>query len=455
MRIVVLASLVAALTAGCGKNQEEAHKFPTANQGKTAARQISDLVSYQLDNGISVYLQEEHTNNNVAMEVLYRGGFIFEPAKQVQVSHLVEHLAVHSATASYAAEEALGRLHNKGRVNAETVADFVHFDYIVPNSMLNETLKIEAERLTSAHFEQDVLDRESKKAASEITKIVDDKRGPMTKFALMSMNQIINHDQTFVPIYQGNFERTLDQLKAFHDTYYRPDDMVIILVGGFSIDAVKPIIQKYFAGIPRRPTPPVPKATITGNVDAHWDVNVDAFMFVYPEMPDSFKSRVILDMFGSFLSAYISNNPSIFDLAVTTYATNPVYPVRDLPFFLYGQVTPDKSVDDLKSTMDGLMKDALNGIDERLVERMKTNTIQFLQSSLLASQPSTPAITQDRLTGQHALNIGIKHYFREGRSTDEMVKLIDSITYDEVKAVLTGYLSPDKRRTVILHRGSH
>jgi predicted Zn-dependent peptidase len=47
---------------------------------------MSDMSSFKLANGITVYLQEERTDNEVAMSAIYRAGYITDPKGKVQLA---------------------------------------------------------------------------------------------------------------------------------------------------------------------------------------------------------------------------------------------------------------------------------------------------------------------------------------------------------------------------------
>ena len=53
---------------------------------------------------------------------------------------------------------------------------------------------------------------------------------------------------------------SLDDVRAFHRTYYRPDNAVLIVTGDFDAKEVDAWIDKYFAGI-ARPATPIPRVT--------------------------------------------------------------------------------------------------------------------------------------------------------------------------------------------------
>lgn len=448
MQRAALALLILTTVAGCEKDPREASKFP--RQDQRGDRRISDLRYVQLDNGVSVYLQEEHTDVLVAVEVLYRAGFAHEPAGQVQVAHVVEHALVHGATESYQPEEALETLRKYGMAAAEAVAGYTHFDYFVPNEKLDEAMAMEAERLSSIRFHNDVLQAEAKKSAGEIDAVLNSDNASLTKFSLMTVNQVINHGATFVPVYSGTFDISIQDLEAFHKERYRPDDMVIVIMGGIDLDEAEAIVRKRFGDIPRRPEPKNYPTTIGGDVEATWDIDAEVVCLVFPGPYGSYRERLMLSMFGSFLRGYIANSTSIQGIAKGVYVSNPVYPVGDFPFFVYGEARASQSQADLRDQLVELTESSMDLFDDKLVGRLKSNMKGFVESSMI--KESNPYVPRQQYLGQEALNTGVKHLFLEGMAREEFAELVDSITLAEFQAALNKYVSRDNMYKVSIRR---
>jgi len=54
---------------------------------------------------------------------------------------------------------------------------------------------------------------------------------------------------------------TIDDVVAFHATYYRPDNAVLVVVGDFDFDQTNAWIDRYFGRIPQ-PAAPIPRVTV-------------------------------------------------------------------------------------------------------------------------------------------------------------------------------------------------
>ena len=65
---------------------------------------------------------------------------------------------------------------------------------------------------------------------------------------------------------------TLEDVKKFFDTYYAPNNAVLVVAGDTTPDEVMKLAEKHFGGIPSRPLPPRPdisRAAADGGEDVH------------------------------------------------------------------------------------------------------------------------------------------------------------------------------------------
>ncbi|MCI0451988.1 MAG: hypothetical protein L0Z51_06285, partial [Candidatus Latescibacteria bacterium] len=95
--------------SACQTDQQEAEKFSRAD-ADNFRRDMSAMSSFTLANGVTVYVQEERTDDRVAIEILYPAGFMVEPKGEPQISHLTEHMAIYCAMGDYAPDAALAAI---------------------------------------------------------------------------------------------------------------------------------------------------------------------------------------------------------------------------------------------------------------------------------------------------------------------------------------------------------
>jgi predicted Zn-dependent peptidase len=438
--LVLLAAISLATLPSCGKDEQEAQKFDRA-EVPDYRRDVSDVTSMQFSNGMTLYLQEERTDGQVAVEVLYPAGYVNDPRGKVQLSHLTEHLAIYCATGEFGPGGSLEFVkQDRGMIAAESVAEFVHIDYVVKKENLEPALAVEASRLKEIRCDEATLRTEAEKAVGEIDKTLADPKGTLTRFALMALVQIVQHGQTRVPIYGGMAKLTIDDAHRYHDTHFRTGEMVMVLIGDFQKAEAEALVRKHFEGIPARPAPPEPKVTLKKSIRATWDIESSATAFIAPGPYTSYRERMILSMFGAFFQQLLNSSEEVYTRCQYVYCSNQVYRVGQMPFFILAAPKQGFTNQDIAPVVIAHLGRVLAGMDDKHAESIKTGLLSYMSSTMLKTDVPDYPLMHHQVIGQEALNVGLKHLLREGRSGEEFAAEIQSITPDEVRTVLRKYL---------------
>jgi len=446
--MVVAVVAVAVLLAGCDKKTDDADRAPGGTQ--QAETGLGEITSFRLDNGITVYLREDRSRPQTAVEVLYRAGVIHEEKGYVHASRLLPHLMIFASTASFEQEEAVGKLSIIGRINGEVGGEFTRFDYMAPSDQFELILKIESERITSVRFTDDLREQFAKKCADDIDTTLERPNASLSKYGLMALNQAYNHGLVEVPVYNGVYELTIDDVQRYRQTNYRIADMVLVVVGDFDTGQATELIKKYFGNIVAEPSErTVPRPT-GGDITAYWDLPSTVMFLVYPGPYRDDTERIVLTMFGTFLNRQLKANTELLGAAKATFCSNTTYPVGDIPFFIFVQNQAGWSTDDVRSALLPAIEESLELVDTKLFDAMKINLIDYFESSVLASQRNLSVLGHPKAITQEALNIGMKHYLRNGATTEEFIEKVHSITYEDARRYLDARLTPDHQTVVII-----
>lgn len=446
MRIPIRSGLLATavillvFTVSCGKNDQEAQKFNRAD-AETFKRDMSEMSLVKLSNGITLYLQEERTDNEVAIEAIYRAGYIADPKGKAQLAHLTEHMTMTCATGKYKAGETMSAIQNgEGKISAEAVAGFIHIDYVVQAEKLEEALAIEASRLTDLRCDEATLKEQVKKVVGEYPAALENPRGNIVRVSMSALAQILYYGATYVPMQTGVASLTLDDVKKFHEAHYRPDDMMLVLIGNFKKADAEALVRKYFESIPSRPAPPQPKVTLKRSVNATWDVAANATVFVSPGDYTP-KERLILTMFGAFLQQLFAHSPEVYGNCQAIYTSNQTYPVGALPFFIFIQAKEGYGTDIATPGVFDTLEQAVTSLDDdNRVELVKTGMISFMTSTGLKEDEPDYPVMHYQVIGQEALMVGLKHMLLEGRTMDEFADEVNAISADDFRATVHRYL---------------
>ena len=214
-----------------------------------------------LGNGLRVVTLEDHSSPTVSVQVWYEVGGKNDPAGRSGFAHLFEHLMFKST--KYLKAEQFDRMTEDvgGNNNASTREDVTNFFNVVPSNHLERLLWAEAERMSNL----DVSDANFK---SERAVVQEEYRERVLANPYGRFYEAIAPRSFAVHPYRrgviGNIDElnaaSLDDVRAFHATFYRPDNAILIVTGDFDQKEVDGWIDKYFAGI-APPSTPIPRVT--------------------------------------------------------------------------------------------------------------------------------------------------------------------------------------------------
>ena len=215
---------------------------------------------YKLDNGLKVVLSPDQTSPTVVVGVYYNIGFRIEPRDRTGFAHLFEHMM-------FQGSENLGKMEfiqlvqkNGGVLNGSTRFDFTNYFEILPAHKLETALWAEADRMKGLAITQENLTNQQEVVKNEVK--VNVLNQPYGGFPWLDMPQYANENWYNAHNFYGDLEdldaATLEDVQDFFDTYYSPNNAVVVVVGDFETDEAKGFIQKYFAGIPSAELPAMP-----------------------------------------------------------------------------------------------------------------------------------------------------------------------------------------------------
>jgi predicted Zn-dependent peptidase len=255
------------LLAGCVAQPLNAPKETEAPQDAPApppAAAIDIPVDYyKLDNGLKVVLSRDVTAPTVTVGVYYHIGFRTEPRGRTGFAHLFEHLMFQGSAN-------LGKMQfirlvegNGGVLNGSTRFDYTNYYQIVPANVLETVLWAEADRMRGLAITQANLANQQGVVKNEVRDATMNQ--PYGGFPWLTMPQVANQNWYNAHNFYGDLAdldaATLEDAKAFFDTYYAPNNAVVVVAGDFEIDDARAWIEKYFGPISARAQPPRPDLT--------------------------------------------------------------------------------------------------------------------------------------------------------------------------------------------------
>ena len=228
---------------------------------------------YQLSNGLTVILSEDHRLPQVAVDVWYHLGAADQAPGQSGFAHLFEHLM--SSGSKHVQPSPLAVLESIGATGIGGSAGFDWTNYFetVASSQLATALWVESDRMA---FLLDTLDERTLELQREL--VAGERRRryqgqPYGQTDLRRCDLLYPSPHPYFQCAIGSQPQTqaatVDDLKAFFRANYGPQNASIALVGDFDPAAARALIEKHFGPVPRGPEvkrASLPPPSITGVV---------------------------------------------------------------------------------------------------------------------------------------------------------------------------------------------
>jgi zinc protease len=218
------------------------------------------VVSRKLPNGLRVVVSENHAAPVVIVEVMYRIGFRIEPRNRTGFAHLFEHLMFQGSEHVNKFEHVRIVNENGGVLNGSTRFDHTNYFEVMPSNALELAMWLEADRMKSLKITPENLKNQQDVVSEEVR--VNVLNQPYGAFEWLGLPQKANTNWYNAHNFYGDLSdlqaATLGDVKQFFDTYYAPNNAVLVVSGDTTTDEVMKLAEKHFGAIPSRPAPPRP-----------------------------------------------------------------------------------------------------------------------------------------------------------------------------------------------------
>lgn len=293
----------AALLALCGAAQ--------AAEALKVTPPTLEVKESKLANGLRVLLLEDHSVPVANVEVWYHVGSKDERLGRSGFAHLFEHI-MFKGSANIGPEEHTRFISSiGGRYNATTDFDRTIYFETFPSNYLERILWMEADRMRSldvseANFksERDVVKEERRLRVENppfgrLFEVVLDKTYTTHPYRILPIGSMADLNAA-----------TLEDVREFHRTYYRPDNATLVIAGDFEPAQATRWIEKHFGPIPKgsqpipRDIPAEPPQTAERRtVDYHPNTPLPAIVLTYHGPKAGTPDLFALEVAANVLSA--------------------------------------------------------------------------------------------------------------------------------------------------------
>jgi zinc protease len=219
----------------------------------------AEVFQATLDNGLTVLIEENHTNPVVAVEVFVRTGSIYEQEYLGSgISHFFEHI-VHGGTTSTRSEGESRRLLEAigNNSNAYTTVDHTAYYINTTTEHWPTALELLADWLLHSSIAPEEFEREKGVVQRELEQDLDNPEQMLAQIAMQTRFQV--HPARYPVIgYQELVQKiTRDDLLRYYQRMYTPNNMLVVVVGDVQTPEVLAHMRQTFGQGERRPLPAI------------------------------------------------------------------------------------------------------------------------------------------------------------------------------------------------------
>lgn len=281
-----------------------------------AAAQTFGAEEFTLDNGLQVVVIPNHRAPVVTTMLWIKAGRADEKPGLSGMAHYLEHLMFKGTKKMAPGEFSKTVKTLGGNDNAFTSQDYTAFFASVSVDNLPKIMEMDADRLVNLNPPEDHYKSEKAVVLEERRQRTDN--DPRAMFG-EQMNSLlyINHPYALPVIgWMSEIESyEWADVKSFYDTWYAPNNAILVVSGDITAAELKPLAQKYYGplarkNIPPRKRPAIPPAPAPAYLELHRsDIHQSIYQKTYlapsesSNRADALALEVLQDIMGGSASA--------------------------------------------------------------------------------------------------------------------------------------------------------
>ena len=325
---------------------------------------------FTLENGLRVLVHHDDTTPMVAVNVLYDVGARDEEKERTGFAHLFEHLMFGGSVNIPEYDEPLQMA--GGENNAYTTNDITNYYIQLPIQNIETAFWLESDRMLSLAFSEKSLDVQRKVVCEEfnehyINKPYGDAWDHLRELSYtthpyqwMTIGKELKHIE----------EARLEDVRAFFQKHYTPQNAILCVAGNVSVELVKQLSEKWFGPIPagnkyERNITPEPEQNGARQQTVFADVPLDALYKAWHIGPrlstEYYTADLITEIMGngfaSRLYQRLVKEQQLFS-NISCYHTGSHDPGLVI---VEGKIIEGKSIEDANAAVEKEMQELVSG----------------------------------------------------------------------------------------------
>ena len=410
---------------------------------------FSQVVEHRLKNGMLVLILREPRAPLVTQQVWYKVGSRNEELGKTGISHLTEHL-MFKGTEKFKAKE-FSRLIQKagGNDNAFTSKDYTAYYQTGPKTELKRWMQMEADRMRGLKVDEKNFETEKKVVLEERRlRTEDDPVNFMMEDMVAAAYKAHPYQWPIIGWYHDLETVTRDDFLKYYNTYYRPNNATLVVVGDVDPKEVLVWAEEIYGSIPAGPKPPAvtakePRQYGERRVAVQREAQLPYLVMAYHvpnwENPDAFALELLSCLLSQGRSSRLYHKLVYKNRLALEAGADYNLDTADPSIFIFsGQPLPGKTVAQIERALDSeIRKLQTDLVDPKELEKAKNQ----LTSSFYLSMDSL---------FYRGMVLGKLATVANWTLVKDYIPKIQQVTAEDIRRVARRYLVQENRTIGVL-----
>jgi len=408
-----------------------------------------DVKTFTLENGMKFLVIEDFSIPNANMYLFYKVGSRNEYQGITGLSHFFEHMMFNGAKkyGPKVFDEVME--FNGGANNAYTTKDLTVYTNWFPAASAEVMFDLEGDRISSLSIDPKMVESERGVVLSERSTGLEN--SPWRNIIESVQATAFKEHPYHWPVigYEDDMKNwTQKDLEQYFQTYYAPNNCVVVVSGAMKFENVKEMAEKYLGGIPAQTAPPEihikePKQTGERRITVQKDVTNPYLVIGYHTPEANHDDYYALSILNSILSNGQSSRlySSLVDEKEIATIVSTSYSESFNPNLFYFYAAASTGVNELtieKAIYEELEEIKTNGITENELQKIKNQKLMEFYGQI------------ETINGK-SNNLGTYElFFGDFKKMFEAPEYYDKVTIEDVQNVTKKYFKKSNRTVGIL-----
>ncbi|MBN1350549.1 insulinase family protein [candidate division KSB1 bacterium] len=416
-----------------------------------AQTKVEDIRTFTLANGMKIIVLEDHSIPNANMYFFWQVGSRNEYPGITGLSHFFEHMMFNGAQKYGPKEFDRVMEANGGSNNAYTTENITVYTDWFPSESIEVIFDLEADRIGNLALDDDMVESERGVVLSERITGLENSNWRLLSEQLKSVAFVAHPYRWSVIGYESDIKNwTKQDLQRYFDTYYAPNNGMVVIVGDVTFEQVRKLTKEYFEPIPAQEPPrPIhtaePEQLGEKRLWVKKDITSPNIMIAYHTAETKSEDYYALELFNSLLSEGRSSRlyNQLIDEKQIAVEVFTYYPLAFDPNLFYIYAVCSK----------GIPEDTVEQAIYAEIEKIKSHSVSENELQKVKNRKLVDFYHQMETINGKANTIGTYElFFGDYKKLFSAPDEYQKVTLEDIKRVAAKYFKQSNRTVGILKK---